>query len=74
MLSTGLTKLPGCKDGGFHSCLAFCSSKAPLLSKEHNMYQVWDGDLFLFNVETADEAFEQSEAGFQIELAEYYGA
>jgi hypothetical protein len=38
------------------------------------MYQIWDGDLFLFNVETADEAFEQSEAGFQIELEAYYGA
>jgi len=38
------------------------------------MYQVWDGDLFLFNVDTADEAFEQSEAGFRIEMAEYYGA
>jgi hypothetical protein len=38
------------------------------------MYQIWDGDLFLFNVETADEALEQSEAGFQIELEAYYGA
>ena len=38
------------------------------------MYQVWDGDLHLFNVETSDEASEQSEAGFQIKLEEYYGA
>ena len=38
------------------------------------MYQVGDGDQFLFNVETADEAFEQSEAGFRIELEAYYGA
>ena len=38
------------------------------------MYQIWDGDLFLFNVETADEALEQSEAGFTVELEAYYGA
>jgi hypothetical protein len=45
-----------------------------VLLKGNNMCQVWDGDLFLFNVDTADEAFEQSEAGFRIEMAEYYGA
>jgi hypothetical protein len=38
------------------------------------MYQIWDGEVYLFNVETADEALEQSEAGFQIELEAYYGA
>jgi len=30
------------------------------------MYQVWDGDLFLFAVSTEDEAFEQEEMGFKI--------
>ena len=38
------------------------------------MFEIWDGDLFLFNVETADEALEQSEAGFTVELEAYYGA
>ena len=30
------------------------------------MYEVWDGDLFLFSVDTRDEADEQAEAGFSI--------
>jgi hypothetical protein len=29
-------------------------------------WQVWDGDLFLYNVYTQYEADEQAEAGFQI--------
>lgn len=30
------------------------------------MYEVWDGDLFLYCVDTEYEADEQAEAGFQI--------
>lgn len=38
------------------------------------MYQVWDGDLFLYSVDTIYEANEQEEAGFTIKSLEYYGA
>ena len=30
------------------------------------MYQVWDGDLFLYSVDTEYEADEAREAGFEI--------
>lgn len=32
------------------------------------MYQVWDGDLFLFYVETEGEALEHIEAGFNVKV------
>lgn len=32
------------------------------------MYQVWEGDLFLFSVDTEDEALEQIEAGFNVKV------
>lgn len=38
------------------------------------MYQVWDGDMFMFSVDTIYEADEQAEAGFTIKSEEYYGA
>jgi hypothetical protein len=38
------------------------------------MYQVWDGDLFLYSVETTYEADEAREAGFKVISLEYYGA
>jgi len=34
--------------------------------KEYKMYQVWDGDLYLYSVETEYEADEQAEAGFTV--------
>lgn len=40
----------------------------------NDMYQVWDGDLFLYSVDTQYEADEQAEAGFTIKSLEYYGA
>jgi len=30
------------------------------------MYEIWDGDLFLYCVDTEDEAMERSEAGFSV--------
>ena len=30
------------------------------------MFEIWDGDLFLYAVDTADEANEQAAAGFEI--------
>jgi len=30
------------------------------------MYEVWDGDLFLYSVDTEYEADEQREAGFRV--------
>ena len=30
------------------------------------MYQIWDGDLYLYSVYTLDEANEQREAGFKV--------
>jgi hypothetical protein len=31
------------------------------------MFEIWDGDLFLFAVDTRHEADEQREAGFQVQ-------
>ena len=31
------------------------------------MYEIWDGDLFLYTVDTEYEADEAAEAGFQIQ-------
>lgn len=30
------------------------------------MFEIWDGDLFLYTVDTEYEADEQQEAGFQV--------
>ena len=38
------------------------------------MYQVWDGDLFLYSVDTDYEADEAAEAGFRIVKGEGYGS
>ena len=38
------------------------------------MYQVWDGDLYLYSVDTQYEADEAREAGFVVKSEEYYGA
>lgn len=38
------------------------------------MYQVWDGDLFLYSVDTIEEANEARESGFTVKSTEYYGA
>ena len=40
------------------------------------MYEVWDGDLFLFAVDTEYEAREAIEEGFTVKekAIEYYGA
>jgi len=35
------------------------------------MYQVWDGDLFLYSVDTDYEADEASEAGFTVKRVRY---
>jgi hypothetical protein len=32
------------------------------------MYQIWDGDLFLFYVDTEVEAAEHMEAGFNVKV------
>jgi hypothetical protein len=32
------------------------------------MYEIWDGDLFLYHVATRYEADEQAEAGFTVKL------
>jgi hypothetical protein len=38
------------------------------------MYEIWDGGLYLFSVDTEYEADEQREAGFTVKCLEYYGA
>lgn len=38
------------------------------------MYQVWDGDLFLYSVDTDYEADEAAEAGFQVVKEQHYGS
>jgi hypothetical protein len=32
------------------------------------MYQIWDGDLYLYSVDTEYEADEQAEAGFTVKV------
>lgn len=32
------------------------------------MYEIWDGDLFLYTVDTSDEASEHREAGFTVKI------
>jgi len=36
------------------------------------MYEVWDGDQFLFTVDTTFEADEMQEAGFKVFEREYW--
>jgi hypothetical protein len=38
------------------------------------MFEIWDGDLYLYSVDTRDEADEQAQAGFTVKSLEYYGA
>ena len=38
------------------------------------MFEILDGDLYLYSVETKYEADEQQEAGFTVKSLEYYGA
>ena len=38
------------------------------------MFEIWDGDLYLYTVETQYEADEQQEAGFTVKILAYYGA
>ncbi len=39
-----------------------------------NQPEIWDGDLYLYSVDTEYEADEQREAGFTVKCLEYYGA
>jgi hypothetical protein len=41
---------------------------------ELSMFEIWDGDLYLYSVDTEYEADEQREAGFTVKCLEYYGA
>ena len=38
------------------------------------MFEIWDGDLYLYSVDTKYEADEQEAAGFTVKSLEYYGA
>ena len=38
------------------------------------MFDIWDGDLYLYSVDSEYEADEASEAGFTVKILEYYGA
>ena len=38
------------------------------------MFEIWEGDLYLYSVDTREEADEQREAGFTVKSLEYYGA
>ena len=37
-------------------------------------FQIWDGDLFLYSVDTEYEADEAREAGFQVVNGDSYGS
>ena len=41
-------------------------SKRAMANDRFQFYQVWDGDLFLYTVETEFEADEAEEAGFTV--------
>jgi hypothetical protein len=36
------------------------------------MFEIWEGDLYLYTVDTQYEADEQAEAGFTVKPTEYY--
>lgn len=38
------------------------------------MFEIWDGGLYLYSVDTREEADEQEAAGFIVKTLEYYGA
>jgi len=38
------------------------------------MFEIWDGDLYLYSVDTQYEADEQEAAGFTVKSLEYYDA
>jgi hypothetical protein len=38
------------------------------------MFEIWDGDLYLYSVDTKYEADEQEASGFTVKYQEYYGA
>jgi hypothetical protein len=57
----------------FFQCLECCGSSQCNFLKV-DMYEIWDGDLFLYTVDTEFEADEQAEAGFTVKIVEYYGA
>jgi len=38
------------------------------------MFDIWDGDLYLFSVTTLEEADEYEKSGFIVKSLEYYGA
>ena len=38
------------------------------------MFEIWEGDLYLYTVDTHDEADEQAAAGFTVKSLAYYGA
>lgn len=38
------------------------------------MFEIWDGDLYLYSVDTQHEADEQQAAGFTVQCRAYYGA
>lgn len=39
-------------------------------SLRNSMFEIWDGDLFLFCVDSRHEADEQQQQGFQVVVAE----
>lgn len=38
------------------------------------MFEIWEGDMYLYTVDTQQEADEHAEQGFTIKSLEYYGA
>ena len=38
------------------------------------MFEIWDGDLFLYSVDTRYEADEAEESGFTVKNLEYHSA
>lgn len=38
------------------------------------MFEIWEGDLYLYSVDTEYEADEQREAGFTVKSQEQHGA
>ena len=38
------------------------------------MFEIWEGDMYLYSVDTQQEADEHAEQGFTVKSLEYYGA
>ena len=64
VLSTMMASVGADSVGMVRRCATLWQKKLTMM--ESKMFEIWDGDLFLYTVDTEYEADEQAEAGFEI--------